>query len=61
MVDYEKKYGCPAYSVYVRQKVQDDDNFFSNVTQGGFSAYAPAYELCKLEHLRAYGVSLERL
>jgi len=61
MVDYEKKYGCPAYSVYVRQKVQDDDNFFSNVTQGGFSAYAPAYELCKLEHLRKYGVNLERL
>ena len=61
MVDYEKKYGCPAYSVYVRQKVQDDDNFFSNVTQGGFSAYAPAYELCKLEHLRTYGVNLERL
>lgn len=59
--DYEKEYGCPAYSVYVRQKVQDDDNFFSNVTQGGFSAYAPAYELCKLEHLRNYGVNLEKL
>jgi len=59
--DYEKKYGCPAYSIYVRQKVESEDTFFSNVVNGGFSAYAPAYELCKLEHLRDYGVRIERL
>lgn len=59
--DYEKKYGCPAYSIYVRQKVENEDTFFSNVVSGGFSAYAPAYELCKLEHLREYGVRIERL
>ena len=59
--DYEKKYGCPAYSIYVRQKVESEDTFFSNVVAGGFSAYAPAYELCKLEHLREYGVRIERL
>jgi hypothetical protein len=59
--DYEKKYGCPAYAIYVRQKVESEDTFFSNVVSGGFSAYAPAYELCKLEHLRDYGVRIERL
>ena len=60
-VDYESRYGCPVYSVYVRQKVDAEDTFFSNVTAGGFSAYVPAYELCKLEHLKQYGVRIDRL
>ena len=59
--DYESKYGCPAYAVYIRQKVDSEDTFFSNVNAGGFSAYVPAYELCKLEHLKQYGVRIERL
>ena len=59
--DYESKYGCPVYSIYVRQKTDSEDTYFSNVTQGGFSAYAPAYELCKIEHLKEYGVRMERL
>lgn len=59
--DYESKYGCPVYAVYVRQKVDSEDTFFSNVTAGGFSAYVPAYELCKLEHLKQYGVRIDRL
>ncbi len=59
--DYESKYGCPVYAVYVKQKVDSEDTFFSNVTAGGFSAYVPAYELCKLEHLKQYGVRIDRL
>jgi len=59
--DYESKYGCPVYAVYIKQKVDSDDTFFSNVTAGGFSAYVPAYELCKLEHLKQYGVRIDRL
>ena len=59
--NYEEKYGCPVYAIYVKQKMDSEDTFFSNVTQGGFNAYAPAYELCKLEHLRDYGVRIERL
>ncbi|MDA9581363.1 hypothetical protein N9R80_00065 [bacterium] len=59
--DYESKYGCPAYAVYIRQKVDSEDTFFSNVSAGGFSAYVPAYELCKLEHLKQYGVRIDRL
>ena len=59
--NYEEKYGCPVYAIYVKQKVESEDNFFSNVTQGGFSAFAPAYELCKLEHLKTYGVRIDKL
>ena len=57
----ESKYGCPVYAVYIKHKVDSDDTFFSNVTAGGFSAYVPAYELCKLEHLKQYGVRIDRL
>ena len=59
--DYESKYGCTAYAVYIRQKDDSEDTFFSNVSAGGFSAYVPAYELCKLEHLKQYGVRIDRL
>jgi len=60
-IDYEAKYGGPCYAVYVLQKVDSEDTFFSNVQSGGFSAYIPACELGKLEHLKKYGVNLERL
>lgn len=59
--NYEEKYGCPVYAIYVKQKIDSEDTYFSNVQSGGFNAYAPAYELCKLEHLREYGVRIERL
>jgi hypothetical protein len=58
-IDYESTYGCPCYSVYVTQKLDDEDELFSRT--GGFYAYTPAYELGKLEHLTKYGVVLERL
>ena len=61
VVDYESKYGCPCYAIYVIQKVESEDTFFSSVQSGGFSAYAPAYELGKLLHLEKYGVNLQRL
>jgi hypothetical protein len=60
-MDYEAKYGCPCYSIYVVQKVDSEDTNFSSVQSGGFNAYAPAYELGKLQHLKKYGVILERL
>ena len=59
--DYEAKYGCPCYSIYVVQKSDAEEDYFSNVTEGGFNAYAPAYELGKLQHLKQYGVNLEKL
>jgi len=59
--DYEGKYGCPCYSIYVVQKTDSEDTFFTSVQSGGFFAYAPAYELGKLQHLKEYGVNLEKL
>ena len=59
--DYEAKYGTFCYSVYVVQKVDSEDTFFSYVQTGGFNAYVPAYELGKLEHLKKYGLDLTRL
>jgi hypothetical protein len=61
VVDYESKYASPCYQIYVIQKVDSEDTFFSSVTQGGFSAYSTAYDLGKLEHLKKYGVDLNRL
>jgi len=58
--DYEEKYGCPCYAIYVVQK-RDSDDFFSTAQPGGFNAYAPAYHLGKLQHLKQYGVNLEKL
>lgn len=60
-VDYEAKYGCPCYAIYVVQKVDSEDTYFSSVQSGGFSAYVPAYELGKLQHLKEYGVILEKI
>ena len=60
-VNYEDKYGCPCYAIYVVQKIESEDTYFSNVQSGGFSAYAPAYELGKLTHLEKYGINLERI
>ena len=60
-VDYESKYGCPCYGIYVVQKVDSEGSYFSNVESGGFNAYAPAYELGKLTHLEKYGINLERI
>ena len=47
--------------IYVIQKIDSEDTNFSSVSTGGFNAYAPAYELGKLQHLKKYGVNLERL
>jgi len=60
-MDYEAKYGCPCYAIYVIQKIDSDDTNFSSASTGGFNAYSPAYELGKLQHLKKYGVNLERL
>jgi hypothetical protein len=57
-IDYEQKYGCPCYSIYILQKANNEDTYFSTAQVGGFLAYSPAYDLGKLEHLKQYGVKL---
>lgn len=58
-VNYEKKYDSKAYKIYVLTKVEEDDPFARR--KPGFYAYALAYDLGKLEHLKKYGVNLESL
>ena len=61
VIDYEKKYGAKCYRIYVLQRVSDNDNYFPGVDMGGYSAYAPAYDLGSLSHLENAGVNLQRL
>lgn len=58
-VNYEKKYGSKCYSIYVLTKTDDDDVFKKR--KSGFCAYALAYDLAKLEHLKEYGVDLSSI
>ena len=60
--NYTETYGCPCYSIYVKQRSEPNaDDPFALPHSGGFYAYQLAYELCKLEHLKHYGVRLERI
>lgn len=58
---YTNLYGCPCYSIYIFEKVDSSDSFYSNTDVGGFYAYSPAYDLGKLLHLQEHGVKLERI
>lgn len=58
-VNYESKYSSKCYSIYVLTKSEDDDAFGRR--KPGFNAFALAYDLGKLEHLKQYGVDLSTL
>lgn len=58
---YIELYGCPCYSIYIFEKVDSSESFYSNTELGGFYAYSPAYDLGKLTHLQEHGVNLERI
>lgn len=61
-VNYENKYGCKAYNIWVIEKVDDDySERWTTSTGGGFSATQLAYDLGKLTHLKEYGVDLSRI
>ena len=59
-VNYEKKYSSKCYAIYVLTRSTDDDDVFSR-RKPGFYAYALAYDLAKLEHLKQYGVDLSTI
>lgn len=57
--NYEEKYGCKCYSIYVFEPIEEVSEFFPRVTSGGgFYAYALACDLGSLEHLFKYGIKL---
>lgn len=58
-VNYETKYSSKCYSIYVLTKTDEPDPFERR--KPGFSAFALAYDLGKLEHLKQYGVDLSTI
>jgi hypothetical protein len=59
--NYENKYGSKCYAIYVVEPVDAEGSYFEHIEKGGFNAYALAYDLGKLDHLKEYGVDLSRL
>ena len=49
------------YRIYIFEAVDDPGPWFTHVTAGGYFAAQPAYDLGKLEHLKQYGVDLEKI
>lgn len=61
-LNYEKKYGSKCYAIYVMEDMKQDGDFWiRGVDDGGYSAYALAFDLGKLEHLKKYNVDLDKL
>ena len=61
-VDYEEKYEAKCYSIWIREEIDQDKEFWvAGIETGGFAAFALAYDLGSLEHLEKYGVDFSRL
>tara|TARA_B100000287_G_C20625798_1_gene777766 strand:+ start:816 stop:1511 length:696 start_codon:yes stop_codon:yes gene_type:complete len=56
-VNYEEKYGCSLYSIWVIEGEADWNDHFGYVA-GGFNAHQLACDLGSLKHLEEYGVKL---
>ncbi len=55
--DYLKEDGSRCYSVYINESIDEDiSGRFASVSRGGRYAYAFAYDLGKLDHLKEYGI-----
>jgi transposase len=55
--NYEDKYGCSLYRVWIIEGEAEWNDRFGYMT-GGFSAHQLAYDLGSLKHLEQYGVRL---
>ena len=56
-VNYEEKYGCSLYSIWVIEGETEWNDHFGYI-MGGFAADQLAYDLGSLKHLEEYGVRL---
>ncbi len=56
-INYEEKYGCSLYSIWVIEGDTEWSDHFGYMT-GGFNAHQLAYDLGSLKHLKEYGVKL---
>lgn len=55
--NYEEKYGCSLYSIWVIEGEAEWNDQFGFIT-GGFNAHQLAYDLGSLKHLEEYGIKL---
>ena len=56
-INYEEKYGCSLYSIWVIEGETEWNDHFGYI-MGGFAAHQLAYDLGSLKHLEEYGVRL---
>ena len=56
-VNYEERYGCGLYSIWVIEGETEWNDRFGQIT-GGFNEHQLAYDLGSLKHLEEYGVKL---
>jgi len=54
--DYLAECGSRCYAIYVNEPIEDVPSRFAAVSKGGRYAYAFAYDLGKLSHLKEYGI-----
>ena len=60
--NYEEKYGAKCYSIWIREDIDTDKEFWiAGIETGGYSAFSLAYDLGSLRHLEKYGVDFSRL
>lgn len=60
--DYLKEDGSRMYLIYIMEPVDTEiTGRFARVEKGGRYSYAYAYKLGKLEHLKEFGINLEKL
>ena len=60
---YNDRYGTNCYQVWIREEVnlKDNVNYYLASEVGGFNAFIASYDLGKLEHLKQYGVNIDRI
>ncbi len=57
--NYEEKYGCKCYNIYVIEPLEEVLDVYPNIKTGGFYATSIAYNLGSLEHLFKYDIKLD--
>jgi hypothetical protein len=60
-IDYEATNSAKCYKIHVSEKIEETPARFASVKAGGFFANALSYDLGSLEHLKQFGINLEKL
>ena len=58
---YEQDYGSECYQISIIERIDSSDSYFKHIESGGFNAFALAYDIGSLEHLKEYGIDLKNI